>query len=75
VGSRAFGIPDAIGEAGFVVDAPEPAAIADAVRRALGAGAPKREAARAHVASRFGRRLRRERLFGLFDDLIATHRR
>ncbi|HLT45623.1 MAG TPA: glycosyltransferase family 4 protein [Rubricoccaceae bacterium] len=74
VGSSAFGIPAAIGDAGYVVEAPDPAAIADVVREALAAGPAAREAARAHVAARFSRQRRRERLFGLLDGLLAARR-
>ena len=59
VGSAAFGIPDAIGAAGFVVPRAEPGAIAATVRKALRAPAALRRAARAHVATQFPRARRR----------------
>lgn len=67
VGSAAFGIPDAIGEAGFVVPREDPGAIAATVRKALRAPASLRHAGRAHVATWFPRARRRwalERLLG-----------
>jgi glycosyltransferase involved in cell wall biosynthesis len=53
VGSRVFGIPDGIGEAGFIVDTPDPAEIAPVVRAALSAGPERRTAARDHILEHF----------------------
>lgn len=71
VGSRVFGIPDAIGDAGFVVDAPDPPAIAAVVREALAAPPALRARARAHVAETFPRARRRRELFALLERLHA----
>ncbi len=65
VGSRAFGIPDGIGDAGFVVDAPDLDAIVDAIRRALGAKPQMRSAARHHIIEHFDRDRRRRTLHDL----------
>ena len=62
VGSAAFGIPEGIGEAGFVVEEPDPSKIAAVIRRALSAGARCREAARRHIATRFHLDVRRNTL-------------
>ena len=71
VGSAAFGIPDAIGDAGFVVPRAEPDAIAVTVRTALGAPAELRAAARAHVATWFPRERRRWALERLLVGTVA----
>ena len=73
VGSDVFGIPDAIGDAGTVVAAPDPAEIAGAVRQALAAAPAARRAARDHVAAAFPRRRRAQALFGLIDGLMDGH--
>lgn len=71
VGSRVGGIPDAIGEAGEIVDVPEPEQIADAVRSALGRGPSARQAAREHVLRHYSRDRRRRDLFAALDALRA----
>ena len=79
VGSRVFGIPDGIGDAGFVVDTPEPEAIASAIRQALDEAPSRREAARQHIADHFSRTRRQDALHQLVDDIanrpVATLRR
>ncbi len=70
VGSQAFGIPDGIGECGYVVDVPNADEIVDAVRRALEDDPARRTAARRHVADRFGRERRRAALLSLLDEGI-----
>lgn len=71
VGSPVFGIPDGIGEAGFVVDAPDPDEIVAAIRRALDEAPSRREAARRHIVEHFSRDRRREALSTLVDELAA----
>lgn len=74
VGSRVFGIPDAIAEAGWVVDDPAPRAIAETVREALVAPASLRRAARDHIATTFPRERRRRELFGHLEALLDGER-
>ncbi|OZC02001.1 glycosyltransferase family 4 protein [Rubricoccus marinus] len=74
VGSNVFGIPDAIGDAGWIVDDPDPLAIAAAVREALAAPEALRRRARAHIADTFPRERRRRELFGLLDALLDGER-
>ena len=74
VGSNVFGIPDAIGDAGWIVDDPDPLAIAETVREALGAPEALRRRARAHIADTFPRDRRRRELFGLLDALLDGER-
>ena len=71
VGSRVFGIPDGIGDAGFVVDTPEPTVIVAAIRRALDEAPARREAARRHIAEHFSRARRHAALVQLVDDLTS----
>lgn len=71
VGSRVFGIPDGIGEAGFVVDMPDPHEVVAAIRRALEAPPSMREAARRHISERFSREQRRKALHSLVDELTT----
>ena len=74
VASRVFGNPDAVGEAGWVVERAAPEAIAETVREALDAPPALRRAARAHIAGTFPRERRRRELFGLLDALMAGER-
>ncbi|NNF56886.1 MAG: glycosyltransferase family 4 protein [Rhodothermaceae bacterium] len=71
VGSRVFGIPAAIGQAGYLVEAPEPEAVARVVQDALDAPPSAREAAHAQIVEHFTRQKRRERLFQLLAGLMA----
>lgn len=71
VGSAAFGIPDAIGDAGFVVPRVDPDAIAATVRKALRAPASMRHAARAHIATQFPRSRRRWAMERLLAGAVA----
>lgn len=72
VGSRAFGIPDGIGDTGFVVDTPHPDEITAAIRRALEEASSRRESARRHILERFSRERRREALHRLVDDMTPA---
>jgi glycosyltransferase involved in cell wall biosynthesis len=71
VGSSAFGIPDAMGAAGYVVERADPDRAADAVRAALAAGPERRVAAREHVARHYPRTQRRAVLFDVLERLRA----
>lgn len=70
VGSGVFGIPDGVGEAGFVVDTPEPDRIADAIRRALDEAPERRDAARRHIVEQFSRDRRRAALDELVREFV-----
>jgi glycosyltransferase involved in cell wall biosynthesis len=74
VGSRVFGIPDAVGPAGELVEAPEPARIADAIEAAFRRAPGGRQAARDHILQRFSREHRRLKLFGQLEALAAKAR-
>ena len=69
VGSRAFGIPDGIGDAGFVVNAPDVDDVVEAIRLALSVGPERRAAARRHVIDHFDRERRRRSLHAIVDSL------
>ena len=71
VGSRAFGIPDGIGDAGFVVDEPDPQQIEAAVRRALSTGDELRSAARSHIEKNFHIDLRREKVQEIVNRMLG----
>ncbi len=70
VGSRVFGIPDGIGDAGYVVERPDPDEVVSAVRRALEAPGEMRLRAREHIIAHFSLERRSERLLGLLDELV-----
>ncbi len=55
VGSPVFGIPEAIGDAGIVVEKPDPKAIALAIQQALSLGPEWRHRARERIAKHFSR--------------------
>jgi glycosyltransferase involved in cell wall biosynthesis len=66
VGSAVGGIPEIIGETGYVVDVPQPAAIAAGIRKALGAGPEARRAARERITGRYTLARRKEALHSVF---------
>lgn len=72
VGSPVGGIPEAIGDAGFVVPSPVPETIAAALRQALNAPPTDRRRARNHIARHFSRSQRRTHLFALLEALVQT---
>ncbi len=75
VGSRVFGIPDGIGEAGFLVDEPDVSAVCEAIRAALDAAGPaSRAAARARIERLFHRDRRREKLLAILAELTGGER-
>ena len=72
VGSPVFGIPETIGDAGFLVESPEPEHVADVLRRALDGATPeRRRAARDRVLTRYSRAQRRERLRAVVEETVA----
>lgn len=73
VGSTAFGIPDAIGDAGVLVRTADPAVIERAIREAFAMRPGAREAARAHVVRHFPRSRRREGLTALVGGLSSGY--
>lgn len=74
VGSSVFGIPDVIGDAGFVVERPDPAEIAETIREALDAGPAARVRARQRIAERFTLERRQRTLERLLGDLVRGSR-
>lgn len=75
VGSRVFGIPEGIGEAGFLVDEPDASVVCEAIRAALRAADPAlRAAARAHIERHFRRDRRREKLLTILAELTGGGR-
>lgn len=72
VGSRVFGIPDAIGPAGELVEAPDPARIADAIEAAFERAPEGRQVARDHILQHFTREHRRLKLFSQLDALTKS---
>jgi len=70
VGSNVFGIPETIGEAGFVVEVPEIDTITAALRQALEGATPEaREAARARIIEGFSLERRQRHLLGTLSQL------
>ena len=72
VGSPVFGIPETIGDTGYVVESPEPEHVAGVLRRALDeATAERRRAARGRILSHYSRAQRRERLQAVVEETVA----
>jgi glycosyltransferase involved in cell wall biosynthesis len=69
VGSAVAGIPEAVGEAGFLVDEPDPERIAEVLRKALDTGPQERRHSRAHVERHFAMERREERLVRVLEDV------
>lgn len=70
VGSRVFGIPDGVGDAGYIVEAPDPSEIEAAIRSALEATGERRAAARDHIVRRFHIEARRRNLLSTIHRMI-----
>ncbi|HYE57029.1 MAG TPA: glycosyltransferase family 4 protein [Rhodothermales bacterium] len=70
VGSAVGGIPDGIGETGFVAPTPDPDALAGLVKQALAEADGRRKAARNRIVAHFSRAQRRQRLFAALDGLM-----
>ena len=72
VGSPVFGIPETIGDTGYLVESPEPEHVAAVLRRALDeATAERRRAARDRILTHYTRAQRRERLRAVVEE-VAT---
>jgi glycosyltransferase involved in cell wall biosynthesis len=69
VGTRAGGIPTAIGETGYIVEYRDQTGLVDAVRLALAAPVEKGRAARARIAAEFTRERREQSLCRVIDQL------
>lgn len=65
-------MPEIVGAAGFVVETPEPDAIAATIRQALGAPAALRVAARERIATRFTRAEREARLLAVLGEIAEA---
>jgi glycosyltransferase involved in cell wall biosynthesis len=70
--SEVGGMPEAVGDVGLCVEAPDPGAIAEALVRALAAAPARRPEVRVRVAALYSRTRRREALSALFDRLLAA---
>ncbi len=73
VGSAVFGIPQAIGDSGIVVQLPDPKRIAQAIRQALDMDSSVREQARNRVIERFSLKLREENLVSELEKLALKY--
>jgi len=69
VGSPVFGIPEAIGDAGFIVERPEVGAVVDALRRALQCNARWRTRARARILQLYPKERRIRELIASLEAL------
>lgn len=69
VGSNVFGIPDAIGDTGYIVDEPDPDAVATAIGKALHGDAKKRAKVRERIQEHFSTKSRE----AFIVDLIAKN--
>lgn len=64
-------MPEVVGDAGVLIDSPEPAAIAAGVERALAMGAAERRDARERILREFPIERRRERLQQVVEQALA----
>ncbi|MDQ7039510.1 MAG: glycosyltransferase family 4 protein [Rhodothermus sp.] len=69
VGSPVFGIPEAIGEVGFVVEKPDAEAVAAAIRAALACEPARRHQARNRIVQLFSRERRARELISTLEAL------
>ena len=75
VGSPVFGIPETIGETGYLVDRPEPEPVAAVLRRALDEATPaRRTAARDRILTHYTRAQRRDRLRDVVGEMVRSSR-
>ena len=74
VGSAVGGIPEAIGEAGFIVEEPNPRRIAQVVREALQQDASARQWTRARIVTHFSLEKRRQTLAEVWGGLLQKGR-
>lgn len=75
VGSKVFGIPEAIGEAGYLIDEPDAAHVEEALRKALTAPAVRRAAARRHIQQKYSLDRRRRELTETLAKLAGDRRK
>ena len=72
VGSPVFGIPETIGDTGYLVESPEPEHVAAVLRWALDeATGERRRAARDRILTHYTRAQRRERLRAVVEEVVA----
>lgn len=72
VGSPVFGIPETIGDTGYLVERPEPEHIATILQQALDEATPaRRHAVRGRVLTHYTRSQRREQLRSLIRDVTG----
>jgi glycosyltransferase involved in cell wall biosynthesis len=71
VGSRVFGVQEIIGDAGPLLDSPEPEVVAEAIRSALNAGADARRDARDRIVAHYHLHRRRRALFEALQEIDA----
>lgn len=69
VGSSAFGIPTAIGNAGFIVERPDPGVIVESIRKAFSSDLSLRDKARQRIADNFSRLRREIKLLKILHEL------
>ncbi len=71
VGSNVFGIPDAIGDAGYIIREPNPKLIAQEIRNALQMNMESRLKARNRIANKYSKEKRKEALERVINDLAG----
>lgn len=67
VGSNVFGIPEAIGDTGYLVDIPDPDKVASMIKKALSDPVEKRKRARERIVTHFTKENRGKFLADLID--------
>lgn len=70
VGSRIFGIPEAIGEYGYLIDEPIPEKIVEVISKALDSTIEERWSARQHIIDKYRLQNREETLLKLIHALL-----
>ena len=75
VGSPVFGIPDIVGDAGYIVDSPDPQHIADVIDRALSETQESRMKARDRIKNNFSSNKRGEMLGEVIENLTQSGKR
>ena len=71
VATRAGALPEVVGDAGILVDGPDPQQVADGVRRALALGPDARVRARERVLREFPLSMREDGINGVLDRAIT----
>ena len=70
--TRAGSLPEVVGEAGVVIESPDPASVADGVRRALTLQNGCRQRSRERIIGEFPLQQRRARLYAVIDEVIGS---